>query len=130
MSLTDKQRRFVEEYAVDHNAAAAARRAGYSESSARAIGYENLTKPHIAEAIQEYEQRFAEEAKVNKAQVVAGLLKEATRSDDEGGNTSARIKAWKELGRHRGMFTDKVDLDADVDLGQLDVTVVDRRSDE
>ena len=41
--LTPKQARFVEEYLVDLNATQAAIRAGYSESTARAIGYENLT---------------------------------------------------------------------------------------
>lgn len=51
-NLTDKQAAFVREYLVDLNAAAAARRAGYSESTARAIGAENLTKPHIAAALQ------------------------------------------------------------------------------
>lgn len=52
--LTTKQRRFVEEYCgqAKFNAAEAARRAGYSEKAAREIGYENLTKPHIAEAVE------------------------------------------------------------------------------
>ena len=51
--LTPKQARFVEEYLVDLNATQAAIRAGYSESTARAIGHENLTKPDIQEAIAE-----------------------------------------------------------------------------
>lgn len=50
--LTPKQQRFVEEYLVDLNAAAAARRAGYSEAAARDIGAENLTKPNILAAIE------------------------------------------------------------------------------
>lgn len=49
--LTPKQRRFVEEYLVDLNAAQAAIRAGYSEHTAYSIGSENLSKPEIAEAI-------------------------------------------------------------------------------
>ena len=51
--MTDKQRRFVDEYLIDLNATQAAIRAGYSEKTARYIGYENLTKPHISNAIQE-----------------------------------------------------------------------------
>ncbi len=53
MSLTTKQRRFVEEYIgpANFNATEAARRAGYSENTARQMGSENLTKPYIAEAI-------------------------------------------------------------------------------
>lgn len=53
MSLTKKQRLFVEEYLQSWNATQAALKAGYSERSARAIGHENLTKPDIAEAIQQ-----------------------------------------------------------------------------
>jgi len=49
--LTDKQRRFVEEYIKDQNGAAAARRAGYDENSARQMAHENLTKPYIRSAI-------------------------------------------------------------------------------
>lgn len=49
--LTDKQKRFVEEYLVDLNATQAAIRAGYSEKTAEVIGYENLRKPQIATAI-------------------------------------------------------------------------------
>lgn len=52
MALTDKQRRFVDEYLIDLNATQAAIRAGYSVKRANAMGYENLTKPDIAAAIQ------------------------------------------------------------------------------
>lgn len=52
-SLTDKQRRFVDEYCVDWNATQAAIRAGYSERTAGSIGTENLQKPAISEAIDE-----------------------------------------------------------------------------
>lgn len=51
MALTDKQAVFVDEYLKCRNAAEAARRAGYSERTARSIGAENLTKPDIAEEI-------------------------------------------------------------------------------
>ena len=49
--LTPKQERFCEEYLVDLNAAAAARRAGYSKQTAGVIGLENLAKPMIAERL-------------------------------------------------------------------------------
>ena len=51
--LTEKQRQFVLHYLEHFNAARAAREAGYSEKSDRNIGYENVTKPDIAEAISE-----------------------------------------------------------------------------
>ncbi|KQQ39055.1 hypothetical protein ASF58_23225 [Methylobacterium sp. Leaf125] len=49
--LNDRQALFVEEYLVDMNGAAAARRAGYSEATARSIAHELLTKPDIVDAI-------------------------------------------------------------------------------
>jgi len=49
--LTAKQQRFVDEYLVDLNASAAARRAGYSAKTATVIAAENLTKPNVAAAI-------------------------------------------------------------------------------
>lgn len=51
MALTDKQRRFVDEYLVDLNATQAAIRAGYSEKTARQVGAENLSKPVVSAAI-------------------------------------------------------------------------------
>jgi len=49
--LTDKERRFVEEYCIDFNQTQAAIRAGYSSKTAHAIGWENLRKPYIKIAI-------------------------------------------------------------------------------
>ena len=49
--LTEKQKKFVEEYLIDLNATQAAIRAGYSVDTASQIGYENLRKPEIVEAI-------------------------------------------------------------------------------
>lgn len=51
--LSAKQAFFVQEYLVDLNATEAALRAGYSAKSAKAIGAENLTKPAIADAVEE-----------------------------------------------------------------------------
>lgn len=45
--MTEKQKRFCEEYLIDLNATQAAIRAGYSVDSAGAIGAENLKKPQI-----------------------------------------------------------------------------------
>lgn len=50
-TLTPKQSAFVDEYLVDLNATQAAIRAGYSEKTAKDIGYQNLAKLYIVEAI-------------------------------------------------------------------------------
>lgn len=45
--MTEKQKRFCEEYLIDLNATQAAIRAGYSSKTANVIGSENLAKPNI-----------------------------------------------------------------------------------
>jgi phage terminase small subunit len=51
LGLTARQRRFVEEYGVDHCAAAAARRAGYSAASAKWSGRDLLRHPGVQAAL-------------------------------------------------------------------------------
>ncbi|KAB7730478.1 hypothetical protein F5984_15155 [Rudanella paleaurantiibacter] len=51
--MTTKERRFVEEYIINSNATTAAIRAGYSEKSAKYIGYRLRQNPIIAMAISE-----------------------------------------------------------------------------
>ena len=68
--LTDKQQRFVEEYLIDFNATQAAIRAGYSVKTATEMGYENLTKPQIAEAVDKGKAEAAERAKLSVDDVV------------------------------------------------------------
>ncbi|WP_462327360.1 terminase small subunit [Desulfobaculum sp.] len=73
--LTEKQRRFVEEYLVDLNATQAAIRAGYSEKTARAQGYENLTKPDIAAAIEKAQARLARRTDITQERVLQELAR-------------------------------------------------------
>lgn len=51
--LTPKQKAFADYYIECGNATEAARRAGYSDKTARQIATENLTKPSICEYIAE-----------------------------------------------------------------------------
>lgn len=71
--LTDKQARFIAEYLVDLNAAAAARRAGYSAASADQQGYENLRKPEIAAAVAAGKARQLEQAELTGQMVIDRL---------------------------------------------------------
>jgi phage terminase small subunit len=75
-AIRNKQRVFVEEYLRCWNATEAALAAGYSARSARSIGQENLTKPDIANAI---ENRIAE--KTMGADEVLIRLGEHARGD-------------------------------------------------
>lgn len=51
-TLTNRQRVFVEEYLICWDGAKAARAAGYSPKTARAMAAENLTKPNIKALIE------------------------------------------------------------------------------
>lgn len=73
-NLTPKQQRFVEEYLIDLNATQAAIRAGYSEKTAKEIGSENLTKPNIANAIQEAQNKRTEQTQIDAAYVLKRLV--------------------------------------------------------
>jgi phage terminase small subunit len=73
--LTPKQRRFVEEYLVDLNGAQAAIRAGYSSDSAKEMAYENLTKPHVAEALREAQARLSKRTGLTAERVLDELQK-------------------------------------------------------
>ena len=62
--LTNKQKRFVEEYIIDFNATRAAKAAGYSASTAYASGAENLKKPQKEEAIANEIKTISEKSKI------------------------------------------------------------------
>lgn len=73
--MTDKQKRFVEEYLVDLNATQACIRAGYKVENARQTATENLSKPYIAEEI---ERAMAERSKrtgINQDRVIQELAR-------------------------------------------------------
>ncbi len=59
MTLSRKQKIFVEEYLQCWNATEAAKRAGYSARTAYSIGWENLRKPEIAELVSKRLQESA-----------------------------------------------------------------------
>jgi phage terminase small subunit len=131
--LTPKQQRFVDEYLIDLNATQAAIRAGYSERTARAIGAENLTKPDIAAAIDAKRMKVAEKAELSVAWVLERLRAVAERCmqsepvlDKRGEpvmvetsagdlapaftfQAAAANRSLELLGKHLGMFPDKVE---------------------
>lgn len=159
--LTPKQERFCEEYLVDLNASAAARRAGYSRATAGAIGNENLQKPEIASKIMELRQARSEKVQVDAERVLrelcllgfsnmadfmvaqengsafvdfSGLTRDKAAAiqefvveefTDGGGEDARNVRRTKfkladkksalvEIGRHLGMFSDKLNLDGNL----------------
>lgn len=126
--LTEKQKRFCDEYMIDLNATQAAIRAGYSKKSAYSIGQENLTKPVIKAYIDAalakiHNERTADVTEVleyltsvlrGKSQseivVVESLgdgVSEARRIQ-KAPDEKERLKAAELLGKRYGLFTDKI----------------------
>jgi phage terminase small subunit len=106
--LTPKQQKFIEEYLIDLNATQAAIRAGYSARRADAIGFENLRKPDIIDAIQAERQEQSKRTQITADWVLMRLREEATNSK-ENCYAPARVKALELLGKHLALFTDKLE---------------------
>lgn len=111
-NLTPKQQRFVEEYLIDLNATQAAIRSGYSERTANEQGYQLLQKTSVLKAIEEAKKQVSKRTELTVDMVVNGLLKEA-QDYAEGSTQSARVSAWAHLGKHLGMFKDKIEHSGD-----------------
>lgn len=176
MALSDKQKRFCDEYLIDLNATQAAIRAEYSEKTAYSQGQRLLKKVEIQQYIQQRKVDRTERteitqdmvlrelaniafsnaadyaAVVEKDVVLTGENGTAIKVYDEDGNpvkyktvepvlTSEltedqkralsvikkgrdgfevkpydKVKALELLGKHLGMWTDKLEVDADMDL--------------
>lgn len=70
MHLTDKQQKFCDEYLVDLNSTQAAIRAGYSKTSAKSIGSENLSKPDIQAYLQKKRKTWANKLEVTQERIL------------------------------------------------------------
>ena len=161
MRLSEKQKRFCNEYLIDLNATQAAIRAGYSKKTACSIGHENLYKPDIQKYIQERQKALQQKTEITQERILKefasiafsdirkfyenGVLKSINDIDDEAaaalasvrvfeerdkrGNllgiskelkTYDKIKALENLGRHLGMFKDKLEIINSLTDSQID----------
>ncbi|MCI8594977.1 MAG: terminase small subunit [Oscillospiraceae bacterium] len=111
MALTPKQARFVQEYLVDLNATAAAKRAGYNPKTAYSIGQENLKKPEIQSAIQQAKKARRERTEVTQDYVIEKLKEIADKQASDGAYSELKyankLKALELLGKHVGAFERK-----------------------
>lgn len=131
MALTDKQSRFIDEYMIDMNGAAAYLRAGYNcnEATARANASRLLTNANISAEIAKRQQKLQQDTGISVQWVLSNLKWVAERCmapeplvDKEGNiiewrfDSSGANKALESIGKHLGMFTDKVKLEGDVSV--------------
>ena len=134
--MKDRQRRFADEYLIDLNAEAAAVRAGYSPRYARGNAYKLVARSGIKEYI---EKRMAEKeseliADQNEVlRYLTAVMRGESTSEEiivEGigdGRSKARklektpsekdrLKAAELIGKRYGLFTDKTDVDMDLNI--------------
>lgn len=109
--MNEKRIRFCEEYVKDYNGAKAAVRAGYKEKNARITASQLLTIPNVKEYIEELQTDLLKQCKVESHVVLNRLMQEATNLENPG---STRVQALVALGKHIGLFTDKVEHSGDV----------------
>jgi hypothetical protein len=110
--LTDKQARFVEEYLVDLDPAAAYQRAGYKpkgNKAARNAASRLLANVGVGAAIQAGKSARSKRTQIDQDYVLVGLRAEA-EDHGEGSSSSARVTALTRLGQHLGMFVNRHEL--------------------
>lgn len=73
MKLTEKQKRFCDEYIKLGNAKEAAINAGYSKKTAKSMGAENLTKPDLKKYIDERMEQIASERIMSAQEILERL---------------------------------------------------------
>ena len=130
--MTEKQKRFCDEYLIDCNATQAAIRAGYSEVSAGRNVNRMMKNDEIRSYIDAALMRLkaenvadAQEVMEYLTSVLRGKSQSSVLARDEIGaerviekppDEKERLKAAELLGKRYGLYTDKVDLDADAEL--------------
>ena len=110
--LTEKQKRFVYEYLIDLNATQAAIRAGYSPKTAYSMGQRLLKKVEIQAAIQEAMSERQKRTEITQDKVLEEIGKvafhDAADHSESDLKYSNKLKALELLGKHLGMFEDKL----------------------
>ena len=106
MKLTEKQKKFCDEYLIDLNATQAAIRAGYSKKTAFIIGHENLSKPNIKTYIESIQEKARERNKITLDKIVDMIYEDALNGEHE----NNRLKAKDMLMKHLGGYTDKLEI--------------------
>lgn len=123
--MTNKQKRFCEEYLIDCNAAQAAIRAGYSEKTAKVVAAKLLTKANLRAYIDEKLTKLssikianAEEVMIYLTSVLRGESRATVIADEKGKpklmekppDEKERLKAAELLAKRYGILTEKLNV--------------------
>lgn len=135
MDLSDKQKRFVEEYLIDLDCVRAYIKAGYKvkKSSARSAANRLLTNVDVAAAVRAAQDKRSERVELTQDWIIDRLIENANRSmqavpvlspsGEETGEYryegSVANRSLELLGKHKGMFSDKLELSGNLRLGEL-----------
>lgn len=108
-NLTVRQRRFVEEYTIDFNGAAAVSRAGYVSKYPNRMAYQLLKNPAIKAAIDQVTLERAHES-VIKPEYVINKITRTIEKAEEDNNHNAVLRGCELLARHLGMFVERQEI--------------------
>ena len=128
-NLSAKQARFVSEFLIDSNGAAAAVRAGYAPGSAKVAASRMLTKDnHVRRAIQARQAAEADRLGLRRQDVLAGLLEAADMAKQQS-DPARMVVCWRQVGLLMGYYaveTKRVEVSA---AGQPDLNHLNGLSD-
>ncbi len=122
MVFTEKQNRFINEYPVDLDGTKAAIRAGYSEKTAAQQASRLLRNVNIQNAIKEKLDKRQERTEITADKVLKELGSIGFNAGGE--RTADRLKALELIGKHLGMYTDRVEMTAEIT--ESDVSLVEK----
>lgn len=103
MALTPRQERFVAEYAVSRNGAAAARAAGYAPGSAKVTACRLLTKANLRRALGAYEREARRLLGTTREQVILHI-QNAVDTAKVKGEPMTEIAGWREIAKLCGYY--------------------------
>lgn len=119
-TLTEKERIFADEYIKTTNATQSAIKAGYSEKTASVTGSKMLRKPKVRQYIDAIMNERSKNTIATADEVLEYLTKvmNGEEKDAFGLDTSIadRTKAAELLGKRHMLFTEKVKLDAEIEI--------------
>ena len=118
--LTKKERIFADEYVKTTNGTQSAITAGYSEKTARSKGSQLLTKINVRQYIDAVMNERSKDT-IATADEVLEYLTRVVRGEEKDAfgldvSVTDRTKAAELLGKRHMLFTDKVKLDAEIEI--------------